>query len=140
MTTRVRQRMTEDMQIRNLSPLTQSCYVQQVSMFARHFGKSPAVLDLEDIRDYQLYLTNPEKAGCQLDPSRCLGASISLPRYPQTAVGFHRGGAQSQEASDPADHSQSRGGAAFSRLGRERQAADHPDHLLRRQLAHQRGG
>jgi hypothetical protein len=55
MTTSLRQRMTEDMQIRNLSPLTQSCYVQQVSMFARHFGKSPAVLGLEDIRDYQLY-------------------------------------------------------------------------------------
>ena len=61
MTTNLRQRMTEDMQIRNLSPLTQSCYVQQVSMFARHFGKSPAVLGLEDIRDYQLYLTNQKK-------------------------------------------------------------------------------
>ena len=61
MTTSLRQRMTEDMQIRNLSPLTQSCYVQQVSMFARHFGKSPAVLGLEDIRDYQLYLTNQKK-------------------------------------------------------------------------------
>jgi integrase/recombinase XerD len=61
MTTNLRQRMTEDMQIRNLSPLTQSSYVQQVSMFARHFDRSPAVLDLEDIRDYQLYLTNQKK-------------------------------------------------------------------------------
>ena len=61
MTTILRQRMAEDMQIRNLSPLTQSCYVQQVSMFARHFGKSPAVLGIEDIRDYQLYLTNQKK-------------------------------------------------------------------------------
>ena len=61
MTTSLRQRMTEDMQIRNLSPLTQSCYVQQVSMFARHFGKSPAVLGLEDIRDYELDLTNQKK-------------------------------------------------------------------------------
>jgi integrase/recombinase XerD len=61
MTTSLRQRMTEDMQLRNLSPLTQSSYVQQVSMFARHFDKSPAVLGLEDIRDYQLYLTNQKK-------------------------------------------------------------------------------
>ncbi len=61
MTTNLRQRMTEDMQVRNLSPLTQSSYVQQVSMFARHFDKSPAVLGVEDIRDYQLYLTNQKK-------------------------------------------------------------------------------
>src|SRR5271165_4852094 len=61
MTTNLRQRMTEDMQVRNLSPLTQSSYVQQVSMFARHFDRCPAVLGLEDIRDYQLYLTNQKK-------------------------------------------------------------------------------
>lgn len=61
MTTNLRQRMTEDMQVRNLSLLTQSSYIQQVSMFARHFNKSPAVLGIEDIRDYQLYLTNQKK-------------------------------------------------------------------------------
>ena len=37
--TPVRQRMTEDMQVRNLSPHTQASYVQQVSLFARYFGK-----------------------------------------------------------------------------------------------------
>ena len=61
MTTNLRQRMTEDMQVRNLSPLTQSSYVQQVSMFARYFDRSPAVVGPEDIRDYQLYLTNQKK-------------------------------------------------------------------------------
>ena len=65
MTTSLRQRMTEDMQVRNLSPRTQSSYVQQVSMFARHFHRSPAVLGPEDIRDYQIYLMNQKR----LDPS-----------------------------------------------------------------------
>ena len=37
--------MIEDMQVRNLSPHTQSSYVQQVSLFARHFGKSPDNLE-----------------------------------------------------------------------------------------------
>jgi integrase/recombinase XerD len=53
----LRRRMTEDMQVRNLSPHTQNSYVQQVSLFARHFGKSPEVLGPEEIRSYQIYLT-----------------------------------------------------------------------------------
>ncbi len=57
----LRQRMIEDMQVRNLSPLTQTSYVQQVSLFARYFGKSPEILSAEDIRAYQLYLTNEKK-------------------------------------------------------------------------------
>jgi site-specific recombinase XerD len=53
----LRQRMTDDMRIRNLSSHTQASYLQQVSQFARYFGKSPDKLDAEDIRAYQLYLT-----------------------------------------------------------------------------------
>src|SRR6266496_6836503 len=59
--TPLRQRMTEDMQVRNLALNTQTCYVQQVSLFARHFGKSPEQLGPEDIRTYQVYLTNEKK-------------------------------------------------------------------------------
>src|ERR1035437_9533503 len=59
--TPLRQRMTEDMQVRNLSPHTQTCYVQQVSLFARHFRMSPEALSPEDIRTYQVYLTNEKK-------------------------------------------------------------------------------
>lgn len=36
-------------------------YVQQVSLFARHFDKSPEQLGPEDIRAYQVYLTNEKK-------------------------------------------------------------------------------
>lgn len=53
----LRQRMLEDMHVRPLSPLTQRSYVEHVSRFARHFGRSPAVLGPEEIRAYQLYLT-----------------------------------------------------------------------------------
>ncbi len=59
--TTLRQRMTEDMQVRNLSPHTQTSYVQQVSLFARHFHKSPEALGPEEIRTYQVYLTNEKK-------------------------------------------------------------------------------
>jgi site-specific recombinase XerD len=53
--------MIEDMQALNLAPLTQTCYVQQVSLFARYFGKSPEVLGPEEIRSYQVYLTKEKK-------------------------------------------------------------------------------
>jgi len=59
--THLRKRMSEDMQVRNLSPNTQLSYVQQVSLFARYFGKSPESLGPEHIRTYQLYLTNEKK-------------------------------------------------------------------------------
>jgi len=59
--TSLRQRMTEDMQVRNLALNTQTCYLQQVSLFARHFDKSPEQLGPDEIRAYQVYLTNEKK-------------------------------------------------------------------------------
>ena len=59
--TSLRQHMTEDMQVRNLALNTQTSYLQQVSLFARHFNKSPELLGPEDIRAYQIYLTNERK-------------------------------------------------------------------------------
>jgi hypothetical protein len=59
--TSLRQMMIEDMQVRNLSPCTQKSYVDQVSRFARYFNKSPLELGLQEIRSYQLYLTNEKK-------------------------------------------------------------------------------
>jgi integrase/recombinase XerD len=59
--TPLRQRMLEDMQIRNFSQNTQESYLQQVSLYARHFRRSPEGLGPRNIRDYQVYLTNEKK-------------------------------------------------------------------------------
>src|SRR4051812_17679957 len=74
--TSLRQRMIEDMQVRHLSPRTQTTYVQQVSLFARHFHQSPQALGPQEIRSYQLYLTNQRK----LATSSILTA-LSVPRF-----------------------------------------------------------
>jgi integrase/recombinase XerD len=55
--TPLRRRMIEDMQVRNLAPHTQRSYLQQISQFARHFGKSPESLGPDDIRTYQIHLS-----------------------------------------------------------------------------------
>jgi hypothetical protein len=39
--TPLRRRMIEDMRIRNLSPVTQRCYLHAVTSFSRHFNCSP---------------------------------------------------------------------------------------------------
>jgi integrase/recombinase XerD len=59
--TRLRQRMMEDMEIRNLSPNTQLSYLQQVSSFAKYCQRSPEELGPEEIRAYQVYVTNERK-------------------------------------------------------------------------------
>jgi len=59
--TELRTRMIEDMKIRNLAVTTQTAYLFYVSQFARYFGKSPDVLGREQIRAYQIYLTQEKK-------------------------------------------------------------------------------
>jgi site-specific recombinase XerD len=59
--TPLRQRMLQDMGIRNLAFNTQSAYVQQISAFARHFDCSPEVLGPEQVRAYQVHLLEERK-------------------------------------------------------------------------------
>ncbi|HRA82616.1 MAG TPA: tyrosine-type recombinase/integrase [Thauera sp.] len=54
--TPLRQRMLEDMGIRNLAENTQSAYLQQIAAYSRYFNRSPDQLGPEEIRTYQLYL------------------------------------------------------------------------------------
>ena len=59
--TNLRERMLEDMKIRNLSERTQESYVECIAAFAKHYGKSPAKLGPEEIRRYQLHLLKDRK-------------------------------------------------------------------------------
>jgi integrase/recombinase XerD len=43
----LRQRMIDDMTIRNMSPNTQKAYIRAVKNFSRHFGKSPDKLSFQ---------------------------------------------------------------------------------------------
>ena len=72
--TPLRQRMIEDMQVRNLSSNTQKSYILQIALFARHFDRSPEGLNPEDIRTYQVYLTNEKK----LAPGSIIIATAAL--------------------------------------------------------------
>ena len=59
--TPLRQRMLEDLQMRNLSPHTQRAYTERVARFARYFHRSPDQLGPEEIRTYLVYLTTERR-------------------------------------------------------------------------------
>ena len=59
--TPLRQRMLEDMGIRNFAENTRRSYLQQVSLYARHFHRSPEELGPEQVRAYQVHLTETRK-------------------------------------------------------------------------------
>ena len=69
--TPLRQRMLEDMQVRNLAPKTQRTYVDRVAQFARHFGRSPDQLGPEDIRAYQVALVERRVSWSVFNQSVC---------------------------------------------------------------------
>jgi integrase/recombinase XerD len=60
--TALRQRMLEDLQLRNYSPATIACYLRCVADFAQHFHTSPDHLGPEHIRTYQLFLVREKHA------------------------------------------------------------------------------
>jgi integrase/recombinase XerD len=60
--TPLRQRFVHDLQLRNYSPRTVETYVRHVVHFARHFGRSPELLGVEEIRLYQLHLIQQRHA------------------------------------------------------------------------------
>jgi len=87
--TSLRQRLTEDMQVRNLSLCTQATYILRVSLFARYFRRSPETLGPEEIRAYQVFLVSqrrlaPHSVGPPGNPQAGdRHGSITLPRNPQ---------------------------------------------------------
>jgi site-specific recombinase XerD len=54
----LRQRMIDDMRMRQLSPKTQANYLRIVREFSRFLGRSPDTATVEDLRGYQLHLVD----------------------------------------------------------------------------------
>jgi site-specific recombinase XerD len=59
--TPLRQRFLDDLRLRNYSPRTRETYLRHLIHFARHFGRSPALLGPEEVRAYQLHLLHDKK-------------------------------------------------------------------------------
>src|SRR5947209_2693425 len=69
--TPLRQRLLDDMRMRNLSPHTQDAYVRVVAAFAKHFDRSPDLLGREQVREYLLHLVRGGAAWGTYNQARC---------------------------------------------------------------------
>jgi hypothetical protein len=59
--TPLRKKMQEELQRRNYSESTTVCYLRQITELAKPFGRSPAQLNPEEIKQFQLYLVQQKK-------------------------------------------------------------------------------
>jgi integrase/recombinase XerD len=67
----LRQRMIEDMTVRNLSPATQQSYIYAVAKFSRHFSAPPTRLGPEQVRAYQLHLIGQKRSRSHVNQVAC---------------------------------------------------------------------
>jgi integrase/recombinase XerD len=67
-TTPLRQRMIEDMTIRNMSLSSKKIYVRAVANFSVYHGRSPDNLTAEDVRDYRLHLISRGLKATSINP------------------------------------------------------------------------
>jgi integrase/recombinase XerD len=65
--TPLRQRLIDDLRLRNYAPRTVTTYVAAVVRFARHFGRSPDQLGPEHVRQYQLHLLEQRASWCRFN-------------------------------------------------------------------------
>jgi site-specific recombinase XerD len=54
--TPLRQRVIDDLRLRNYARRTIDTYVSRIASFAKHFGRSPELLGPDDVRAFQLHL------------------------------------------------------------------------------------
>ena len=90
--TALRQRLIEDLRLRNFSSHTIEAYVRAVAHFAKHYGRSPDRLTGEQVRQYLLFLIQERRVSWSLyNQTRCalqffyrvtLGREESFPRLP----------------------------------------------------------
>jgi integrase/recombinase XerD len=70
--TPLRQRLLQDMQMRNFSPHTQAAYIRAVAQLARYYQRSPDQLEREEIRAYLLHLIQQRRcAASTYNQVRC---------------------------------------------------------------------
>jgi integrase/recombinase XerD len=80
----LRDRMIEEMKLRNFSPATQKSYLYAVTRLTKHYRRAPDQLDKEQIRSYLVHLTVEKK----LSPNTMTGQISGLRFFYNKTLGW----------------------------------------------------
>jgi site-specific recombinase XerD len=69
--TPLRQRFIDDLRLRNYSPRTIKCYVEAVALLAKHSQRSPDLVSVEEIREFQLHLIRQGRSWSRFNQVSC---------------------------------------------------------------------
>jgi site-specific recombinase XerD len=69
--TSLRQRFIDDLRLRNYARRTIETYVSRVACFAKHFGRSPELLGVNEVRDFQLHLLQQRVSWSSFNQAVC---------------------------------------------------------------------
>ena len=133
----LRDRMIEEMKLRNFSPATQESYVYAVSRLAKYHHKSPDQLSKEDIRAFLVHLTVERK----LSPNSLTGYCSGLRFFYNETLGWDENKLFIPPRKKPSllpRGVQSRRGYAIDRCSPRSQAACYTDDRLFGRAASQR--
>src|SRR5438552_18673485 len=87
--TPLRQRMTEDMQLRGLAPATQQAYLRYVEQLALVTGKSPDLATDEDFRQFFLAL-HKQRGLSRSTATVAIAVSVPFRAYPPAPLAAPR--------------------------------------------------
>ena len=116
--TLLRQRMLEDLRIRNYAPSTVECYVRSVAEFAKHFNKPPDQLGPEEIRSWQLFLLNEKRVKLSTYIQAICGLRFFYPQHPEPQDRHRTDSVAPLREETPAHSQQRRGQGAADRTAR----------------------
>ena|SRR5438874_1951796 len=87
--TPLRQRMTEDMQLRGLAPATQQAYLRYVEQLAVFTGKSPDLVTEEEFRQFFLAL-HKQRGLSRSTATVAIALNVSLRAHPPAPLAAPR--------------------------------------------------